>query len=102
MADDRDGGVPCAAPPADQVDRAGPPDLGEPLAILIRELRESDEWPELEVNAALLLGEILAGLGWSPPDVAAVLGFDPEQYARRRDLWAVAGDERLSPLSPDS
>lgn len=68
------------------------------LAALVGELRELDGWPHPYLDGGLLMGDLLAALGWSPSRVAKLLGFDPMEWADRQRLGLEAAarpDDRL-------
>jgi hypothetical protein len=46
------------------------------LSRLLGELRELPGWPDVDVNACLLLAEVLECLAWARPLIGAVLGLD--------------------------
>jgi hypothetical protein len=46
------------------------------LSALLGEQRELEGWPNVELNAALLMAETLHAIGWPAAMVAAVLGLD--------------------------
>jgi hypothetical protein len=51
-----------------------------PLQQLVSELAQIPDWPSVEIDAAMLMYDVLLTLRCSPRDIACVLGTDATRY----------------------